>query len=272
MGGPPGAGRPGQGFMPGQELFNMGWQMPTQTLWPGPTFWPPHATPWTQAAQAEASQAAATAAAALYSRGEGGATGPAPGIAGGPGSAPPHLFPGPTFDFNAALSAVLPPAHAGQQWPMMPMVPPAQQQAPLPEPNPADTQPFNLKLRGLPFTATEQDVLAFFAKYEVVQYVADERQCVKMITKSNGKPVGTAVVTMQNKEAAMIAMQELHYKQMGTRYIEVFPEKEDEMRGDQVNGGRLCEQGNGHCIQDGAGPDHEAATWSSFGDTGGSGR
>lgn len=97
MAGPPGAGRPGQGFMPGQELFTMGWQMPTQTLWPGPTFWPPHATPWTQAAQAEASQAAATAAAALYSRGEGGATGPAPGIAGGPGSAPPHLFPGPTL-------------------------------------------------------------------------------------------------------------------------------------------------------------------------------
>lgn len=80
----------------------------------------------------------------------------------------------------------------------------------------------------MPFGAAEQDVLAFFAKHEVVEGIAETRNAVKMLTKPNGKPLGQAVVQMRSCADADIALQVLNGQYMGARYIEVFRHAEDE--------------------------------------------
>jgi len=87
-------------------------------------------------------------------------------------------------------------------------------------------QGVTIKLRGLPFNSTEQDVLAFFAKYDVVERIADCPRAVRLFTKSNGKPMGTAHVEMQSAEDADAAVKALHGQWIGTRYIEVFCESD----------------------------------------------
>lgn len=78
-----------------------------------------------------------------------------------------------------------------------------------------------VRLRGLPFTATELDVLGFFAKHDVVGRIAEGSQAVRMISKANGKPSGHAVVHMLSLADAYVAMQVLNGQYMGSRYIEV---------------------------------------------------
>lgn len=90
------------------------------------------------------------------------------------------------------------------------------------------TQSAALRLRGLPFTATEQDVLAFFAKHDVVQHVAEVEKAVKMITKASGKPSGQAIVHMVSKEAAATVQEVLDGQWISSRYIEVFQYSEGE--------------------------------------------
>lgn len=77
-------------------------------------------------------------------------------------------------------------------------------------------------LRGLPFTATEQDVLAFFAKHDVVETISEGQYAVQFITKANGRPAGQALVQMVSQEGAEIAVHALNGQWIGTRYIEVF--------------------------------------------------
>jgi RNA recognition motif-containing protein len=84
-----------------------------------------------------------------------------------------------------------------------------------------------VRLRGLPFQSNEQDVLAFFAKHDVVESIAEDRNAVRIITKASGKPSGQAVVLMQTQQDAHVAMQVLNGQYMGTRYIEVFLHNED---------------------------------------------
>jgi RNA recognition motif-containing protein len=79
-----------------------------------------------------------------------------------------------------------------------------------------------VRLRGLPFTASEQDVLAFFSIHNVTEGIADGDRAVRMLLKANGKPSGQAVVQMQNKAEADKAQKALHSQWMGSRYIEVF--------------------------------------------------
>lgn len=81
-----------------------------------------------------------------------------------------------------------------------------------------------LRLRGLPFDASVQDVLTFFAKHDVVDVVAEGPDAVKMVTKASGRPSGQAVVQILSQEKAQMVMQVLNGKYMGTRYIEIFPE------------------------------------------------
>merc|ERR1719433_1835938 len=79
-----------------------------------------------------------------------------------------------------------------------------------------------VRLRGLPFSATEQDVLAFFAQHDIVDRISEEPKAVNLLLRSNGKPSGQAIVQMRGREDAELARHVLSGQWMGSRYIEVF--------------------------------------------------
>lgn len=101
-----------------------------------------------------------------------------------------------------------------------PQVAAAQQQAvPAAAASPSTTA---VRLRGLPFTSVEQDVLAFFAQHDIVDRIADGPKAVNILTRSNGRPSGQAIVQMREPQDAELAQGVLHGQWMGSRYIEVF--------------------------------------------------
>lgn len=79
-----------------------------------------------------------------------------------------------------------------------------------------------LRLRGLPFSVTNQDVLAFFAQHDVVDRIAEVKNACQLLAKANGRPSGQAVVQMKSRYDAEIAQRALCNKYLGNRYIEVF--------------------------------------------------
>jgi len=79
-----------------------------------------------------------------------------------------------------------------------------------------------VRLRGLPFSVTEQDVLAFFAQHDVADRIADGNGAANLLPKANGRPSGQAVVIMRSRHDAEVARQRLDNKWIGGRYIEVF--------------------------------------------------
>jgi len=68
----------------------------------------------------------------------------------------------------------------------------------------------------------EQDVLAFFAQHDIVDRITDGPKAVNILTRSNGRPSGQAIVQMREPQDAEIAQGVLHGQWMGSRYIEVF--------------------------------------------------
>eukprot|EP00442_Polarella_glacialis_P000853 CAMPEP_0115127412 /NCGR_PEP_ID=MMETSP0227-20121206/50367_1 /TAXON_ID=89957 /ORGANISM="Polarella glacialis, Strain CCMP 1383" /LENGTH=1037 /DNA_ID=CAMNT_0002531459 /DNA_START=210 /DNA_END=3323 /DNA_ORIENTATION=+ len=85
-----------------------------------------------------------------------------------------------------------------------------------------------VRLRGLPYEASEQDILSWFSKYDVVDHIDDVKQAVRIYLKPNGKPMGIAVISMRSREAAAATLQALSGQMMGSRYIEVFQHTEGE--------------------------------------------
>jgi len=79
-----------------------------------------------------------------------------------------------------------------------------------------------LRLRGLPFTVSVQDVLAFFAQHDVADKIADQPNAAQLLQKANGRPSGQAVVQMRSRQDAEVAQQALCNQWVGGRYIEVF--------------------------------------------------
>uniref|UniRef100_A0A7S1FBF7 RRM domain-containing protein n=1 Tax=Noctiluca scintillans TaxID=2966 RepID=A0A7S1FBF7_NOCSC len=79
-----------------------------------------------------------------------------------------------------------------------------------------------LRLRGLPFSVTVQDVLAFFAQHDVADRIADGPHIVQLLPKANGRPSGQAVVQMRSRADAEFAQRALQTQYVGGRYIEVF--------------------------------------------------
>jgi len=136
-----------------------------------------------------------------------------------PGCAP---FPG-APDFAAIASAN---AAFGAAPQLAPPSPPqlAEVQAPAPVPVPVASSPTvgAIRLRGLPFTSAEQDVLAFFAQHDIVDRISDAAKAVNILTRSNGRPSGQAIVQMNEPGDAELAQGVLHGQWMGSRYIEVF--------------------------------------------------
>mmetsp|Transcript_19777 Transcript_19777/g.44553 ORF Transcript_19777/g.44553 Transcript_19777/m.44553 type:complete len:722 (+) Transcript_19777:46-2211(+) len=80
----------------------------------------------------------------------------------------------------------------------------------------------SVRLRGLPFSASEQDVLAFFAQHDIVDRISNSPKAVNLLLRSNGRPSGQAVVQMCDRADAELAQQVLSGQWMGSRYIEVF--------------------------------------------------
>jgi hypothetical protein len=79
-----------------------------------------------------------------------------------------------------------------------------------------------LRLRGLPFSMSVQDVLAFFAQYDVADRIAEGREAAQLLPKANGRPSGQARVQMRSRQDAEVACQALNNQYIGGRYIEVF--------------------------------------------------
>jgi len=79
-----------------------------------------------------------------------------------------------------------------------------QQQVPMPV----------LKLRGVPYTASEVDVRAFFAGYELLD--------VLIVRNAEGRMSGEAFVLLPAHGQLQIAIAQLNRSNMGHRYIELF--------------------------------------------------
>ncbi len=78
------------------------------------------------------------------------------------------------------------------------------------------TRPVTVKLRGLPYTATTDDIAAFFHGYELVG------GSVHIGTNREGRPSGEAWVDFASAKAAQRAVLERNKQHMGSRYIELF--------------------------------------------------
>jgi len=78
-----------------------------------------------------------------------------------------------------------------------------------------------LRLRGLPFSAVEQDVLEFVLREGQAAWL-EGAEPVKVQRRNNGRPTGIALVHLKPGVALSAVMQALDSKNMGDRYIEVF--------------------------------------------------
>lgn len=85
-----------------------------------------------------------------------------------------------------------------------------------------------VKLRGLPFDSTDQDVYCFFSKYDVVDHIHSGPDPVQLLAKPNGRKSGIAMVRLNTLSEARKVRDVLQGKMMGTRYIEVFLAAEGE--------------------------------------------
>lgn len=82
-----------------------------------------------------------------------------------------------------------------------------------------------LKLRGLPYSAVEEDIEQFFAGFSIVPNGI-------YLTKKGDRPKGEAYVEMASPEEAERARATLHKSMLGSRYIEIFRSS----RGDGARG------------------------------------
>ncbi|XP_023666643.1 epithelial splicing regulatory protein 1 isoform X4 [Paramormyrops kingsleyae] len=82
-----------------------------------------------------------------------------------------------------------------------------------------------VRLRGLPYTATIEDILEFLG-----EFTADIRpHGVHMVLNQQGRPSGDAFIQMKSAERAFLTAQRCHKKTMKDRYVEVFQCSAEEM-------------------------------------------
>merc|ERR1719454_62570 len=100
----------------------------------------------------------------------------------------------------------------------------------------ADSKVAAVRLRGLPFSMSVQDVYAFFSQYDVCDRIADGPHVAQLLPKANGRPSGQARVQMRSRYDAEVVQQALHNQWIGGRYIEVFVYgEEDEKQANDFN-------------------------------------
>uniref|UniRef100_A0A3Q3X176 RRM domain-containing protein n=1 Tax=Mola mola TaxID=94237 RepID=A0A3Q3X176_MOLML len=80
-----------------------------------------------------------------------------------------------------------------------------------------------VRLRGLPFTCTEADIVQFFSGLDIVE------NGVTIVTNHAGRNSGEAYVRFSSQEAADKALQR-DREIIGSRYIEVFPSRSEEVQ------------------------------------------
>lgn len=78
-----------------------------------------------------------------------------------------------------------------------------------------------LRMRGLPFSATKEDIAKFFEVYNPVP------DSIVLTYRSDGRATGEAYVGFESPQASQNAM-DLHRKSMGNRYIELFLSNKEE--------------------------------------------
>jgi hypothetical protein len=75
-------------------------------------------------------------------------------------------------------------------------------------------QPGTLRMRGLPYRATQEDVLRFFTGFQVMQGGV-------VMGQRDGRASGECWVTFSNPQEAARAMV-MNNKHLGSRYVEIF--------------------------------------------------
>lgn len=78
-----------------------------------------------------------------------------------------------------------------------------------------------LRMRGLPFSATKDDIYKFFNGYNPVQ------ESIVLTYRNDGRATGEAYIGFGSPEDSKRAM-ELHRRTLGSRYIELFISNKDE--------------------------------------------
>nr|7VKJ_A Chain A, Epithelial splicing regulatory protein 1 [Homo sapiens]7VKJ_B Chain B, Epithelial splicing regulatory protein 1 [Homo sapiens]7VKJ_C Chain C, Epithelial splicing regulatory protein 1 [Homo sapiens]7VKJ_D Chain D, Epithelial splicing regulatory protein 1 [Homo sapiens]7VKJ_E Chain E, Epithelial splicing regulatory protein 1 [Homo sapiens]7VKJ_F Chain F, Epithelial splicing regulatory protein 1 [Homo sapiens]7VKJ_G Chain G, Epithelial splicing regulatory protein 1 [Homo sapiens]7VK len=82
-----------------------------------------------------------------------------------------------------------------------------------------------IRLRGLPYAATIEDILDFLG-----EFATDIRtHGVHMVLNHQGRPSGDAFIQMKSADRAFMAAQKCHKKNMKDRYVEVFQCSAEEM-------------------------------------------
>jgi len=81
-----------------------------------------------------------------------------------------------------------------------------------------------LRMRGLPFAATKENVVEFFKDFP------PDLDSIIFSYRADGRSTGEAYVQFTTAEEAKSAMQSLNRNMMGTRYIELFVSSKDEHR------------------------------------------
>ena len=79
-----------------------------------------------------------------------------------------------------------------------------------------------LKLRGLPFSATKEDIIEFFNGFVVSE------DSINITFMPDGRPTGEAFVEFASAEDSEAAM-ERDRKTLGSRYIELFASSQEEL-------------------------------------------
>jgi hypothetical protein len=78
-----------------------------------------------------------------------------------------------------------------------------------------------LRMRGLPFSASKEDIAKFFAIYNPIL------ETIVLTYRSDGRATGEAYIGFETPEDSTRAM-DLHRKSMGNRYIELFLSNKEE--------------------------------------------
>jgi RNA recognition motif-containing protein len=87
----------------------------------------------------------------------------------------------------------------------------------------AQGAPPMVRLRGLPFDTTKQEVCSLFSHKGICDRISDGSNPIQILTKNNGKPTGNALVQLRKVEDIAVVQKVLHLTTFGTRYIEVLP-------------------------------------------------
>jgi hypothetical protein len=92
-----------------------------------------------------------------------------------------------------------------------------------PDASPVTVEPKKVRLRGLPFSATEDDVRDFIARNGAAAWVDDAEDAVRVQRRNNGRPTGNAMLQFRPETDLKAITAALDGKHMGDRYIEVLP-------------------------------------------------